>query len=123
MRREGLTPQDLITDFQDWKSGHPDDHYLFGHDVRGIGSAYLLHAHMAPLTITADKVTWDAAWQKCRKRTSDRYVFYADGGSREGYLLVAVIDDPGAHAIWQNAVAVSDFEQVAEDFCVFGNTP
>lgn len=125
IQADGLDPQDLISDFQDWKAGQPDDSYIFGWDVLGIGSTYLYHAHMVPLNVKADLVTWDNAWSLRGRRTSDRYLFYADGGAREGFLLVAVIDDPGAHLIWQAAYKSmrDELEHIAEQFCVYGIVP
>ena len=119
----GNDPNDLIADFQDWKTGAPDNSYTFGEDLLGIGSSYLYHAHMVPVTVAADLTRWSKAWSQRKKRTSDRYLFYANGGMREGYLLIALIDDPGAHAIWQNQTALQDLEQVADDFCVYGLVP
>lgn len=59
------------------------------------------------------------------RRTSDRYLLYAYGGHREGYLLISVIDDPGAHELWapQNKARRQALEEIAEAFCVFGTIP
>lgn len=119
----GLDPQVLLDDFSDWKDGPPDDHYEFGQDVLGIGSRYLRHVHMAPLNDALAWRVWDNAWRRRGRRTSDRYLFYADGGAREGFLLIAAIDDPGAHAIWQQLAVVVQWEAIANDFCVFGIVP
>lgn len=123
MRAAGLSPATLIATFADWKSGGPDDHYQFGRDALGIGSAHLFHVHMVPLNDPAAWQAWDQAWRRYGRRTSDRYLFYADGGAREGFLLIAAIDDPGGHAIWQQGAVLSQWEAIASDFCVFGIVP
>lgn len=123
LRACNLDPLQIAKDFADWKCGHPDDHYLFGHDCLGIGSRHLRHVHMVPLNDEQALRRWNHAWERGRgRRTSDRYLLYADGSPREGFLLIAVIDDPGAHELWSasNAARRSSLEQVAEDFCVFG---
>lgn len=126
LQADGHDPGQLLSDFEEWKAGHPDDSYIFGHDSLGIGTKYLYHAHMVPLNVQAELQEWDKVWERGRgRRTSDRYLLYAYGGAREGYLLVAVIDDPGAHQLWapQNRALRANLEQVAEDFCVFGTMP
>lgn len=123
IRNAGLDPLFLIDAFTDWKSGPADDHYEFGHDALGIGSRYLYHVHMVPLHDALAWRVWDNAWRRRSRRTSDRYLFYADGGASEGYLLISAIDDPGAHAIWQQPTIIRAWESIADDFCVFGTVP
>jgi len=126
LQANGRDPGQLLSDFEAWKAGREDDSYIFGHDSLGIGSKYLYHTHMVPLNDQVALDLWDKVWERGRgRRTSDRYLLYAYGGPREGYLLIAVIDDPGAHELWapKNNGQRAALEEVAEDFCVFGSIP
>jgi len=87
----------LAAEFALWKSGGEDDHYDFGKDGLGLRSKVLYHVHMVPIHVEGAQEAWNKAWARHGKRTSDRYLFYAYGGPRLGWLLLDVIDDPGAH--------------------------
>jgi Toxin YafO, type II toxin-antitoxin system len=72
-----------------------------------------------------DLARWNHNWRYHRKRTSDRYILYANGGISHGFLLIAIINDPGAHALWneQNRAVLALMEGIAEQFCIFGRLP
>lgn len=117
----------LVGKFLEWKSS-PEDHYWFSKDVRG-DDGYLFHVHLVPSNDQVARGIWDRLWSRHPRRPwsrrSDRYLLYADAGTSHGYLLIALIEDPGAHALWspaQQAVR-KQFEIVAENFCVFGVVP
>lgn len=119
----GLDPETLKTDFIEWKEGGDDDSYVFAKDGLNRGSKYLSHAHMVP-SIEAAKAVWDSAWTKYRKRTSDRFLFYVDGGLAYGFLLLDIADDPGAHKVWENEPSrVKKLEHAAEAFYMSGVIP
>lgn len=115
----------LVQKFTEWKSGHPDGHYWFSRDVRG-DDGNLYHVHLIPKNVPQERAEWDALWAKRRawQRRSDRYLLYADGG-RHGYLLIALIEDPGAHTLWTAAQRATReaLEIVAENFVYFGQVP
>lgn len=118
---------ELVQKFTEWKSGDPDDHYWFSKDVRG-DDGNLYHVHLVPNNVQADRKAWNVLWsQKPRRpwlRRSDRYLLYANGG-RHGFLLIALLEDPGAHQLWERASQKDreDFEIVAENFVYFGQVP
>lgn len=121
----GLSADTLRQDFSDWKDGLEDDSYFFGKDALNIKSSVLRHVHMVPLFVPEDQQRWDHAWAHHRKRTSDRYLFYADGGLASGFLLIALLDDPGAHGIWasQYRTVLMAWDAVADAFIHFGLCP
>lgn len=122
---ENLDPIQLIIDFSDWKAGAEDDHFVFGRDGLGRGSKLLNHVHMVPLFVPEDWDEWQRCWENSWPRKSDRYLFYADGGLAYGYLLIAIINDPGAHKVWSapfKAYRIA-LEQIADDFFYFGKVP
>lgn len=119
----GLDPNQLLQDFSSWKdSSDPDSCYIFGKDAFNMNSTRLRHVHMVPLFSNDDQEKWNLAWRRFSRRTSDRYLFYADGGVREGYLLIDILDDPGAHTIWSpaNKQILSNWEEIAEKFIIYG---
>lgn len=122
---ENLDSAQLILDFTEWKSGAEDDHYFFGRDGLGRGSKFLAHVHMVPLFVPADADNWDKCWQHRWPRKSDRYLFYVDGGRSFGFLLITIINDPGAHKVWGPAYKKyrSDLEHIADEFFHFGKIP
>lgn len=117
----------LVGKFLEWKSS-PEDHYWFSKDVRG-DDGYLFHVHLVPSNDPAARAKWDRLWSVHPKRPwsrrSDRYLLYADAGVTHGCLLIALIEDPGAHTLWSPAQRAlrEQFEIVAENFCVFGVIP
>jgi len=81
---------------------------------------------MVPLFVESDLAKWDRAWQLHQaRRTSDRYLFYADGGAHKGFLLIDILNDPGAHDIWKPAYRqmLNAWEGIAEQFIFFGIAP
>lgn len=117
----------LIQKFTEWKAGPPDEHYWFSNDKLG-DDGKLRHVHMLPRAKSPDRVKWDAIWAKTPwrpwTRRSDRYLLYADGG-RHGHLLIAILEDPGAHLLWTHAhkKQLADFETVADNFDYNGTVP
>jgi hypothetical protein len=122
----GDSPQTLINLFTDWKSGPEDGSYHFGKDAFNRDSRLLRHVHMIPVGVPGDLAKWDAAWGRESKRTSDRFLFYADGGRPYGFLLIFIVNDPGAHGFLDdraNKALLGKFEQIADDFVHFGTVP
>jgi hypothetical protein len=115
----------LAAEFALWKSGGEDDHYDFGKDGLDLRSKVLYHVHLVPKNVPEAQDAWDKAWERYGKRTSDRYLFYAYGGQRLGWLLLDVIDDPGAHEVWEDAFREyrQQLEAWAQDFTDFGTLP
>jgi len=120
----GTSEEILLNKFSEWKQGPPDDHYWFGRDVKGTYG--LCHVHLIPNNEQDKRAQWDEYWQKGwdSRRKSDRYVLYADGGIF-GYLIIALIEDPGAHKLWENASRseLKKFEAIADDFNQLGLIP
>lgn len=114
----------LLRSFSDWKAGQPEEHYWFSRDVRG-DDGHLYHVHMVPNNEAKARKDWNSLWfDRPRRpwlRRSDRYLLYANGG-QYGYLLLALIEDPGAHKLWTPALNAQRlaFEVVAENFVYFG---
>ena len=121
----GHAPQTLVEAFSDWKAAGEDDHYLFARDALNRGSKWLRHVHIVPLNNVEALEHWDAAWSRYRKRTSDRYLFYVDGGSLYGFLLLHIVDDPGAHRFLSTPTKAEQqllnvFEHIADKFVHYG---
>jgi len=74
---------------------------------------------MIPLNSPEALLKWDEAYEDYKPQTSDRYLFYSDRG-RSHYLLVAIVDDPGGHAIWKQRNLVKQWEEIADDFYNLG---
>ncbi|MDQ1815019.1 hypothetical protein RBA41_17050 [Massilia sp. CCM 9210] len=79
---------------------------------------------MVPLG-TAAAARWKENFRKKRGNKSDRYLFYVDGGPAYGFLLLAIIDDPGGHAIWDksNEDLRKIWDKMAERFHSQGIVP
>ena len=124
LEREGLNPDVILSDFACWKDGEDDSCYIFSHDVQNIRSKFLRHAHMIPVNDAKALKQWNYFWTKDRphKRRSDRCVIYADGGSTNGFLVIALIADPGAHEIWEPSAQIKreKWEKIADNFIHFG---
>lgn len=121
-----VDPKIFINDFLDWKSGDEDDSYYFAKDAFNLHSEHVRHVHMVPLFEQNSIEKWDANWRKFRKRTSDRYLFYVDGG-HFGYLLLYIVNDPGAHTFLSDPSdaereLLREFERIADNFVHFGKT-
>jgi hypothetical protein len=127
----GEDPDRLVHEFEKWK-GDPDGRQtiIFGRDVANTGSRYVRHAHMIPMNDADNLALWKKIYAKNKKynsyqpQLSDRYLIYANGG-RYGYLMMDIINDPGAHRIWTARFkAVRDhWEEVATDFVCLGKLP
>ena len=119
-----LSSAQLLEDFLEWKSSDEEDSsYFFAKDGLNRGSKHLAHAHILP-TVSADRAAWDFAYERFRKRTSDRYLFYVDGGFSYGYLLLDIVADPGAHAVWDtHPNNMKALEAAAEAFFFHGSVP
>jgi hypothetical protein len=115
----------LVEEFAAWKSSGEDDHYDFGKDGLGLGTKVLFHVHMVPLNVPEDHERWDKAWKRHGRRTSDRYLFHAFGGARLGWLLLDIVDDPGAHKVWdpEHRAVRAQLEAWAEAFTATGRLP
>ncbi|MGB4584776.1 MAG: type II toxin-antitoxin system YafO family toxin [Rhodoferax sp.] len=117
----------LVRKFTEWKSGPDDGHYWFSQNKRG-DDGLLFHVHLIPNNEPAARKEWDRLWRgppvRPWRRRSDRYLLYADG-KRHGYLLIALLEDPGAHDLWQplNRKMLEDFVVVADNFDFNGSVP
>ncbi len=127
LRAIGADKQALVRSFQQWKAlaAQGKEHFEFGRDVPGLGNRHLRHVHMVPLYSPADEARWRRNWRYGRERKSDRYLLYADGTPAFGYLLITLINDPGAHTLWepQNRQLVQLLERIADDFHHHGRAP
>ena len=87
-----------------------------------MGTKVLYHVHMVPRNVPGAQQQWDQDWRRYGRRTSDRYLFYANSGSGRDYLLIDLVDDPGAHQVWDAAYAEyrKELEKTADDFVYFG---
>jgi hypothetical protein len=50
-------------------------------------------------------------------------LLYADGTPAHGYLLIALLADPGAHELWKDRELVAELERIADDFHFHGTVP
>ena len=116
----------LIADFDQWKAmpGRDGETAVFGRNGLNAGSTILSHVHMVPLG-TAEAARWKENFRKKRGNKSDRYLFYVDGGPAYGFLLLAIVNDPGGHAIWHksNADLRKKWHDMAEQFYNQGIVP
>jgi Toxin YafO, type II toxin-antitoxin system len=121
---DGVDSSLFIQRFLEWKQSSEDDSYFFGKDGLNRGSSLVRHVHMVPIHLGMDETEWDKNWKFNRKRTSDRYLFYVDG-QQFGYLLLLLVDDPGAHAFLSSSdiedrKMLSELERWADEFFYFG---
>jgi hypothetical protein len=118
-----LSPELLIQRFKAWKAGDEYSSYWFGQTKT---ERQLTHTHMAPVSEGEEKQAWDRYWKKnqAHKRRSDCYVLYAYD-KLHGYLLIDVLFDPGAHALWkpQAKNQLHHYEIVADNFIYAGVIP
>jgi hypothetical protein len=117
----------LVGKFTEWKSGLEDGHYWFSQNKLG-DDGLLFHVHLIPNNEVVARQVWNRLWRgppkRPWKRRSDRYLLYADG-KRHGYLLIALLEDPGAHELWlpSNRKLLQDFVVVADNFDFNGSVP
>jgi len=122
---ERLDPNVLVTRFSEWKAGDEYSSYFFGKDALGLNTSILRHVHMIPLHDAEQLASWNRAWGRRppARKTSDRYLFYCDGGAQHGYLLIYIVGDPGAHDFLNSPETrqlLAAFEQCADQFIHFG---
>jgi mRNA interferase YafO len=116
---QGLDSAILCRHFANWKQQGEYSSYFFGKDGFNRNNTVLRHVHMLPLHDPQQKQRWDQAWRRDGRRTSDRYLFYADGGARLGYLLIYIVGDPGAHDFLSSPSSyalLQRFAQIADQF-------
>lgn len=123
----------LIEDFIDWKSGDEYGSYVFGKDgayaaptVDGEKNV-LRHVHLVPITDRVKLRQWNRAWRRRSRKVSDRALVYVDGGKGK-YLLIYILDEPGAHDIAKMKTAkhkelMGAFAAIAEAFLYNGEVP
>ncbi len=121
---ESIDAQHFIGLFLQWKQDGEDESYFFGKDALNLQSSLVRHVHMVPLSTPDALAAWDTNWQRHRKRVSDRFLFYVDGGIH-GYLLLYIVNDPGAHEFLSkkdaaNQLVRSAIEAMADEFYHFG---
>lgn len=117
-----LDPELLRKSFENFKAGDEFQHVLFCHDRGADPGCYLSHVHFIP-TDQAEQAKWLSEYNNRHRRklrTSDRYVLYAQS-STFGILLIDILDDPGAHSLWENRrTKLAGYEKTASDFCTHG---
>lgn len=124
LESRGIAPEFLRESFAAYKSGDEFSHKLFCHDIGSDPRCYLRHVHFIPTDPESQKVWIDLYRDrfKRKRRTSDRYVLYAQD-KNYGFLLIDILDDPGAHDLWmQRRTKLAGYEKIASDFCTFGPT-
>ncbi len=121
---ENINAQHFIDRFVQWKHSGEDESYFFGKDALNLHSCMVRHVHMVPISTPNALAAWDTNWQRRRKRVSDRFLFYVDGG-RHGYLLLYIVNDPGAHEFLSSKDSANQAVQrviqvMADEFYHFG---
>lgn len=116
------TIEDIREEFASYKLGNEFDHQWFCHDVGADPGKYLRHVHFIP-TAPQSEAQWLSDFEdrhRYKNRTSDRYVLYACD-PRHGYLIIDILDDPGAHDLWKaRHTHLPKYELAATDFCTYG---
>lgn len=110
--------------FEQWKMQGEDESYFFGKDSYFIVPSNLKHVHLVPILNQNSLSQWNKNWEKGSRRTSDRFLIYAEDNER--YLLIAILPEPTAHAFVkmetpQSKTLMSLFSQVADDFIYYDN--
>ncbi|MEH6415905.1 type II toxin-antitoxin system YafO family toxin [Pseudomonas sp. CGJS7] len=123
---------DFIVEFTEefdwWKSDFGNREYssaIFGKDssyerVLVSGKAFVLrHVHLTPTDPDALAV-WNRRWKQRSRKTSDRALVYVSDG-KEDHLLIAVLDEPDAHAIAEmktpaDRATMEDLADCADEF-------
>lgn len=109
----------LVAQFTAWAGGDEFQQYWFSNKKIG-DDRYLYHVHLIPQNEPDKRQKWDSLRKKPRqrhRRRSDRYLLYSANG-RGDYLLVDILDDPGAHLLWTPGYkqTLQDYATVAENF-------
>ena len=133
LQERGFDPEKFAADFDNWKASFPAGEYAayaFGKDgayskpkVNGKANT-LMHVHLAPRKDPVARALWDEAWRLRRRKVSDHVLVYVHD-QRHGYLLIYILDEPGAHAIAtmeerQDAFLMCQFAAVADRFIQTG---
>lgn len=113
---------DFLEQFKLWKAEGADSHYLFGKDGYFVFPKQLKHVHLVPLLDTESLANWNKNWRYRSRRTSDRFLIYAQDSNR--YLLIAILPEPVAHTFVkmdtpESKQAMEIFAKAAEDFIYY----
>lgn len=105
--------------FEQWKIQGEDESYFFGKDSYFVVPSNLKHVHLVPILNQNSLSQWNKNWERGSRRTSDRFLIYAEDNTR--YLLIAILPEPTAHAFVKMETAQSKklmslFSQAADDF-------
>lgn len=124
----------LISAFSAWKSlgtTYEDHHYYFGKDGEYLrplvdGAKVLRHVHLLPAEDSRHFPEWQRAWQRRGRKKSDDVLIYAQGTSRVGYLLIAVVLEPDGHDFAEmntpeDAAMMEGFATAADQFLFDGS--
>lgn len=124
----------LIRMFSEWKIMGPSgefQHYYFGKDgeyerplVDGV--KVLRHVHLLPADDSIHLPEWKKVWRNRGRKTSDDVLIYAQGTSRVGYLLIAIVLEPEGHDFAkmktpEDAAAMEGFASAADQFLFDGS--
>ena len=109
----GMSVTELRTLFYELKSGYPPD--FFGRDVPNSNSEIIHHVHIIPDESDPKRKQWleNCARNNQFQKTSDNFLFYADDG-RSNYWLIAIAK-PGGHAAIDNIDFMRVIEKIGED--------
>jgi hypothetical protein len=126
-----IVRNDLINAFSWWKEDSSREYLspFFGKDSALItptvgGNAYVLrHCHLVPLHSQEALRRWSIEHRRKSRKTSDRVLIYAQHADK--YLLIDVVDDPGAHEIMRmsDKRGKSLMQKFAEEANAFLNGP
>lgn len=117
--------------FHAWKSSFPSGEYsspLFGKDGAytspKLQGGDLRHVHLAPVADQAALARWLTQHRRRGRKVSDRVLVYASS-DYSGHLLIAILDEPGAHDIArmatpEDAQIMRRLARIADDFLCFG---
>jgi hypothetical protein len=118
--------QAFCDEFAQWRKAGA--HVLFGKDTPYRkplvdGADKLMHVHLMPSVNKGDHDLWMKRWRLKRPashRTSDHVLVYV-ADDHGDWLLIAILDEPGAHAIAdmrtpENKATMEGFAAVAEAF-------
>ena len=130
--KQNKDPRVIANNFHDWKmKGSPGeyDDPFFGKDgaYRNPlvnGDYALMHVHIQPQNLHA-RIKWFKAHQNRSVKTSDHVLVYTQNKHKTKFLLISILEEPGAHAIAEMKTAADReimelFASVAEDFINYG---
>ncbi|PTT42367.1 hypothetical protein DBR23_03680 [Acidovorax sp. HMWF018] len=122
-----------MDEFSAWKARGPAGEYAFyafGRDgeysrPKVLGVNVLRHVHLAPRVDPHEQAEWKRRWRKGWQKTSDRVLVYAQDQTH-GYLLIYILDEPGAHEIAEmrspeDEKLMKQMAKVASDFIFDGS--